>query len=86
MCQCEGSHCMGHMCLRYSVITQPRFAFAAAVRGFRFHKNDLQVLITDPMVATALVLSSFATISTAGCVAVHAISGAGSYLELNSAI
>ena len=51
-----------------------------------FTKNDLQVLITDPVVAAAKVLSSFATISTAGCVAVHAISGAGSYLELNSAI
>ena len=37
MCQREGSRCAGHMRLRHSVITQPRFAVAAAVWGFRFH-------------------------------------------------
>ncbi len=71
-CQREGSHRMGHICLRYSVI---RFALAAAVTGFSFHIYDLQVWIMDPLVAILKVLCSLATTWTAGWVPTHAISG-----------
>lgn len=73
-CQREGSHRVGHICLI-------RFALAAAVTGFSFHMYDLQVLIMDPLVAILKVLSSLATMWTAGWVCTHAISGGRSYLQ-----
>lgn len=71
-CHCEGSHCVGHICLRYSHHSA-RFALAAAVRGFSSHIYNLQVLKLDPLIAILKVLSSLATMRTAGWASVHAI-------------
>lgn len=72
-CHCEGSRCVGHICLKYPLITQPGLPYLAAVAVFSFHMYDLQVFRVDPLIAARDVW-------TAGCVSAHAVSVGGSYL------
>lgn len=72
-CHCEGSHCAGHICLRYPLITQlgllyPLQLGASATTCMTFRCSDWT--LGKPH-------GTFSTMWAAGCVSTHAISAEG---------